>query len=160
MADSVVGKITENLVAALNAKAITFNNKQQTITAEEQRAVMVIGDRYPYVHVCGPVVNVVDRAHQTCHVRLEYVIELYTCLNDEYISGENNLPITKVCADIHADLMKLIMASNSRGGLALKTNCDDFGHYFSGDVSSPDFVVWVHVVVETNIRENDPYYGG
>jgi hypothetical protein len=162
MADSIYKSITLNLQTALDNKTFVYAGASHVSTCELQRFNRAPSGRYPFIELSGPQVEVVSRHHDSTHCKLYYLIEFREArINDEYI-GENDIvkAVTEVEADVVADLQKLVLADITRGGKAMNTNWDDFGHYFEiiGDVC--EFVVFQVVEVETMVNTNNPYAGG
>jgi hypothetical protein len=160
MADCIIAKITDNLVAALHGKSITYASASHTTTCKQQRMVFDNEGSTDFIELCGPWPETLDHAgNRTEHIKLYYVAELH-------ISGLNdappNSPITQQTKNVGADLVALIIGTdNNRGGYALITEVEGQpGYYFTGDPSAPEFVIYVNISVEAFINADDPYLNG
>lgn len=168
MADSIVAQITQNLITTFNGKSIVLAGESLTITAETERSKRVVNERYPFLEVQGPIVNIVNRGHRVANCDLFYSIELLISVNDDYEDGKDYLTITETAQNVASDLIKLLMADQQRGfvdgyptkRLAHKTDSEGFGHRFTGNPERPDFSIYVDFSVNTTINESDPYLIG
>jgi hypothetical protein len=153
--------ITDNLLAALHGKALTYGGQSHTTTAEQERFTNIIAGRYPFIVLSGPIVEVLSRAHKVAHCRLYYLVEFKDdTINDDYSTTTTVDPITKVTASVAADLIKLIMSSRTRGGFANNTEWSGHGYYFDLEDNVPVFTVYAQIEVETFINDTDLYLGG
>lgn len=165
---SIVSQITQNLITTFHGAHITIAAQVLTITAETERVKRVINNRYPFLEIQGPIVNVVSRGHRVVNIDLFYSMELLLDIDDSYEAGHDYLTITETTQDVAADLIKLLMADQQRGfvtgfptkRLAHKTDYEGFGHRFTGSPDRPDFSIYVDFVVNTTINESDPYLIG
>lgn len=168
MADSIVAQITQNLLSVFNGASITFAGTTHTITADSERLKRVVNNRYPFLELQGPIVNVTSRAHRVVNCDLFYSVELLIDINDDYDSNHDYLTVTETAQNIASDLIKLLMADQQRGFVtdyptkrrAHHTDYEGFGHRFTGSPGHPDFSIYLDFTVNTTINENDPYLIG
>jgi hypothetical protein len=158
--DSVSGKISGNLVGTFSGKMINYTGTAETITCEMQRSVTVIDDRYPFVEILGPSVEVLTRDNLSMDCNLHYRIEFTDIVKDKYLKASLADPASKQIRNLHADLMKLLFVDLTRGGNALMTEITGWGHYFAGDPASPELVLYLDIVVRAIIRYDNPYLIG
>ena len=161
MGDSVIFKITKNLRDSLHRQPITYNGITYETTAECQRLITNIGNRYPYIEVCGPWPQTEWRGNNSVSAKLWYRIEMYeNTISDSFSGDIESIPITEMMGNVGADLVMLIMADITRGGNAIITRCEMPGYYFTGDPAAPEFVIYTDVCVETFINQSNPYITG
>lgn len=158
MADSIVALITQDIITTLHGEEIEYGNDTHTITCEQQRTIKCINNRYPFVELIGPMVEVNGRAHKVITCECNYIIEVYIPANDQ--DDLTSDPITKITQNIHADIIKLLMDDITRGGYAKHTAFNSFGQYFTSDYGSPEYVVYLECMVKTQLNEFDPYILG
>jgi hypothetical protein len=156
---SVIAKISYNLRDALDQQQFSYNGTDEHITtAEFQRTIIDINNRYPFIEVCGPWPETTWRGNDSVHAKLWYRIEFReNSIND---TAPGALPIIETMINTGADLVKMIMKDMYRGGNAILTRCEMPGYYFTGDMKQPEFVIYTDVCVEAFINQNDPYISG
>lgn len=146
MADCVVAKITDNLIAALTGKTIEVNDASVTTFAEGQRITKDTQGHNAYIEVAGPWPEEMETTGLEKHSALHYVVEMT-------LSGINDTPpanpITHQTRNAGADLVALIMADLTRGGNALLTEIIGLPYYYiSGTENNPEFIIRVDVSVQ------------
>jgi hypothetical protein len=155
MADSIISQITENLLGSVAGKFL-IRDENNAITVEEARIDDDPENRYPFVRLSSPQVTVTNRANKraTCEIRYTmYLVD--NRIND---SGKSNPPLDRVIKNDAADLCKMIMADNQRGGLAARTHWDGYGPYAVYD--PVEVGIYVNVMIIANVNEFDPYQRG
>jgi hypothetical protein len=156
-AECITAKITKNLVESLDGKTITYYDRQNVISAEQQRSIYDPDGKSPFVEVCGPWPETVARGNLSNELDLHYHIELHeNTINDKQPAP----PITKTVENVGADLIKIIMADIRRGGSAIMTTWEDTGFYFCGSSECPELVIYVDITVKAFVNTNDPYLIG
>ena len=158
---SVFADITDNIVTTLSGQNITLNGTSRRMTWETERFVNVGANRFPFGIVAGPAIEVVGRGHGVMNCEVHYLLNLadYT-IDDEYSPTATIQPIASVTKDVIADIVKLLMVDQTRGGRARKTDFEAGGYYFDDDNDTPMFHVYLKIMVKTMVRESDPYYTG
>jgi hypothetical protein len=158
---SVFAEITKNLISVLHGKSITYGGSTRTTTCERERFVNVIDDRFPFIVLSGPIVEILNRAHGVVHSTLHYIVTFAdNTINDEYDPDESVAPITETMQDVIADLIKLVMVDRTRGGYANNTEYNGAGYYFDDDGDTPLFNIYLQLEIKSITRDTDPYYTG
>ena len=151
--------ITNNLKNTFDGQSITYNSQTKTITCERERTVNVIDNRYPFVKLSGPIVDVLHRSRRKAQCDLHYLVEFIdNSIDDSYDPNLSVDPITKVLGSVEADLMVLAMADRERGGFANNTEWEGAGYYFDDSDGVSLFVKWLQLRVEVNVLESDPHF--
>jgi hypothetical protein len=160
MADCIIAKITDNLIASMTGKSLTYAGATHTTLCKGQRLIYDNEGSDCFIELCGPWPELLEHAGADCeHEKLNYVAELHiTGISD----APPNAPITTQMKNIGADVVKLVVGTdNSRGGYALKTRAEGQpGYYFTGDPMAPEFVISINLSVDAFINANDPYLNG
>jgi len=154
MADSIKAAITQNLKDRLETLQ-TYPNKA-TPTVELERTVLSIGDRYPYIMLCGPWSEAEDEITLNTQDKLTYIIKYYVDKNDENANENTELPY--LTRNVAADIIKHIMNDVSRGQRAQKT--EKTGNGYAYDLSNEEqweFYVYVIIEVTVFIHKLNPY---
>lgn len=162
MSDCVSANITKNIIDSLHNKTIAYNNEVHTIYADTERLEPANIDRYPYITVFGPHVDAAGRANKRSNCDLYYML-LFTDnrINDEPKYGMDIMSISDITHNVAADLIKLLFASRNRGGWAINTTWERYGHFIDVDQSGiPLFYVYLNIVVKALINESNPYERG
>ena len=154
MADSIVSQITQNLKDRLESLS-TYGG---TPTVELSRCFLNINDRYPYIEIMGPTVEVETQTHQVADSKLEYVLKYTVNGNDE--NETENGEMTYLTRNVAADIIKHIMNDISRGGLAQNTEATDYGADFEIVDEGIDYFVYVVIEIQALIDATDPYLIG
>ena len=82
-------------------------------------------------------------------------------INDEPKCGMDIMSISDITHNVAADLIKLLFASRNRGGWAINTTWERYGHFI--DVDNRDstwFHIYLNIVVKAIINESNPYERG
>lgn len=160
MAD-VFEEITQNIESSFNGQSITYNGEAKTITCERERFVNIIDNRYPFLKLSGPIIEVLKRERNRVYCSLHYIAEFIDdSINDSYDPNTTVIPISEVLGSVEIDLMKIIMADRERGGYAKNTEWEGSGYYFDDDEGISLFVKWLQLRVETNVIAENPYNVG
>uniref|UniRef100_A0A6M3M6E0 Tail protein n=1 Tax=viral metagenome TaxID=1070528 RepID=A0A6M3M6E0_9ZZZZ len=154
MADCIVSQITQNLKDRLESLS-TYGG---TPTVELSRLFLNINDRYPYIEIIGPAVEVETQTHQVTDSKLEYMIKYYINVNDE--NETENGEITYLTRNVAADIIKHIMNDVSRGNLAQNTKATEYGCDFEIVGEDVEFFVYVVIEIQALIEATDPYLIG
>lgn len=150
--DCVESLITQDLVDTLDGITIPYNGVDHSAVAAFQRAVDEIGNQYPYIEVCGPVGEIVERSSQSEMHHLDYTILVYVAANDK---GTNN-PITYQLRNTRAYVMAEILDDRTRSGHAINTEYNgNYGHWFNEDTS--EIVLFFGVRVTVGLSAGDPF---
>jgi hypothetical protein len=159
MSDSVVAKITDNLVAALHGKSLQYNGDVHTITCETQRSTFETAGRNPYVSIFGPWVEVTTRGNRSNDCTLHYSIEYRdNRIDDSYNADSDTATLLDVTKNIAPDIIKLIMVDLTRGGNAMITRWNGHGPRFEG--ANNNLVIDILIEVQAFIGADDPYIQG
>lgn len=160
MAD-VFEEITQNLETSFDGQSITYNGVSKTITCERERHVNIIDNRFPFLKLSGPIIEVLRRERNRVYCSLHYMIEFIDdSINDKYDPDVVVNPIGEVLGTVEVDLMKIAMSNPTRGGYAKKTEWEGSGYYFDDDEGVSLFVKYVELAVETNVIAENPYITG
>ena len=154
MADSIVSQITQNLKDRLE----TLSTYGGTPTVELGRLFNTINNRYPYIEIIGPNVEVETQTHQVADSKLEYVLKYTVDGNDE--NETENGEISYLTRNVAADIIKHVMNDISRGGLAQNTKATEYGADFEIVGENVDYFVYVVIEIQTLIDSSDPYLIG
>lgn len=163
--DSIYDQIAQNIASALNGKTFTVGNTSYTSKCERQRLIYNPGDSDCYIELCGPWGLTLNHAgSRQDHINLGFIAEMH--LNGLDDSPPND-PITEQAKNIGAEMIKNVMLDYTRGKdannnpLALITRIEDApGYYITGNPDAPEFVVFIHIVVETFVNADNPYQLG
>jgi hypothetical protein len=156
MAECITAQITANRKALL-AQMSTSNGDSFTPAAvEEQRLMLKIGSRYPYMQLLLGEVTPQTENNNTEDTPLDYLILLYDIYNDE---SEQSQEIAYKYRNAVADITKKWMSDRTCGGLAQGTKrmSYDNGTVISNNKGDLFFVVAVHFQVQVLIDSTDPY---
>jgi hypothetical protein len=154
MADSIVSQITQNLKDRLE----TLSTYGGTPTVELGRLFLDINNRYPFIEIIGPNVEVETQTHQVADSKLEYILKYTVDGNDE--NETENGEITYLTRNVAADIIKHIMNDVSRGGLAQNTKTTEYGADFEIVGEGIDYFVYVVIEIQVLIEATDPYLIG
>jgi hypothetical protein len=140
--DSIVAQITDDLVTALHGIELYGGRS----TAEKQRMFLNIGNRYPYIEVCGPDIEKKVQTHKSTLCDLEYEIRYHINKDDDYL--DENTEISYLTRNVSADIIKAFMGDRTRSGKAQDTKYESYGYYF--DLTHNDefvFFVFVDIII-------------
>lgn len=154
MADSIVSQITQNLKDRLESLS-TYGG---TPTVELSRLFPCINNRYPYIEVIGPEVEVETQTHQVADSKLEYILKYTISGNDE--NETENGEITYLTRNVAADIIKHIMNDVSRGGLAQNTKATAYWQDFEVFDDGIEYNIYVIIEIQALIEATDPYLIG
>jgi len=162
MIECVSAEITKNIICSLHSKSIEYNNDVHTICVDTERLEPANIDRYPHIMVIGPHVEVTGRANQRCNCNLYYtLLFVENRIKDEPQSGRNIMSIADITRNVAADLIRLLFVSRDRGGWAINTTWETYGHFIDVDQSGiPLFYVYLNIVVKALINDTNPYERG
>jgi hypothetical protein len=160
MADCIIAKITDNLIAAMTGKSLTYAGAAHTTLCRRSRLVYDNEGSDCFIELCGPWPELLEHAGADCeHEKLNYVAYLHPKGISDVFPAD---PITVQTKNIGADVVKLVVGTdNSRGGYALKTQVEGQpGYFFEADKDAPEFVIYIVFSVDAFINANDPYLNG
>lgn len=155
MSDCIVAQITANrktLLAAISTPTYSFT----PAAVEEQRLMLSIGGRFPYILLQKLPISPTLQNNDSEETDIEYVVSFYDAYNDS--SGDE---ITYKYRNVIADITKAWMADKTCAGLAEGTwrveyhegiMPDDKGNLF--------FIAWAVFIVKVFVDSLDPYKGG
>lgn len=150
--DCVESLIGQDLVDTFDGITIPYNGSDHIAVADFQRAVDEIGNRYPYIEVCGPVGEVISRASGTEIHQLDYTVLIYVAANDK----RSQDPITYQLRNTRAYVMAEALDDRTRGGNALNTEFNgNYGHWFNDDTS--EIVLFFGLRVTVGLSAGDPF---
>jgi len=157
MADCIESQITQSLKDRMETVK-TYPNKA-TPTVELERTVLSIGDRYPYITICGPQTESDDKTPEVSRDNLLYIIKYYVDKNDENANENTELPY--LTRNVAADIEKHIMNDVSRGGLAQNTRQLEDGYAFDVSIDGIwEFYIYVVLEIKALINKLNPYVSG
>jgi len=145
----MISDITQNIKTTL--AAITTYGGIPTV--ELERLFLNINDRYPYIEVGGPYSEVDTHPHNVAQTSLEYVIRYCVDYNDQ---DQNDDEITYVIRNVTGDIIKAVMVDPTRGGHAVITKIEDYGHLFEDIGDGIEFHVYVILDIMARIEATDP----
>ena len=162
MSECVSAEITKNIISSLHSKTIEYNNDTHTIFVDTERLEPANIGRYPHVLLIGPHLDVTGRANQRCNFDLYYtLLFIENRIKDEPRCGMDIMSIADITRNVAADLIKLLFVSRSRGGWAINTNWESYGHFTDVDQNGiPLFYVFLNIIVKTMINDTNPYERG
>ena len=157
MADCIESQLTQSLKDRLETLK-SYPNKS-TPTVELERTVLTIGNRYPYITLCGPQTDTDDKTPNATHDTLTYIIKYYVNKNDENDTENTELPY--LTRNVAADIERHIMNDVSRGALSENTRQLEDGYaYDLSEEAVWEFYVYVVVEISVLINKLDPYVSG
>ena len=154
MADCIVSQITQSLKDRLESLS-TYGG---TPTVELSRLFSLINDRYPYIEIIGPIVEIETQTYQVADSQLTYILKYYINVNDE--NETENKEISYLVRNVAADIIKHIMNDPSRGSLAQNTKVLEYGADFEIIGEQVEFFVYVIIEIKALIEATDPYLIG
>jgi hypothetical protein len=166
-ADCISSKISANIATTLANITVANGYKATVVTVEMERISERLNDdnttpRLPLIEICGPAIrldrNSVHAVTGSDYADIQYVIVWKELVNDETLSDE---PATKLMDNRAADMIKALMADQSRGGYGIETVPTDV--YYSialTDNNLPLFCTNVEFSIKTLIDSINPYLKG
>jgi len=151
MADCIDELITNDLETTLEATSILGAVPG---AVERERTYLLINNRYPFVEIQGPFVEVDTQTYEVAMSMLGYLILVYVKHSDEEVSEDE---ITRYARNVAADVIKGLMVDPTRGNNALITKITERGYGFGEGDDTIDFFVYVGIEITAREDSTDPY---
>ena len=156
MAESITAQITANRKALLGQLSIANGDSFTPAVVEEQRLMLNIAGRYPYMQLLLGEVTPNGENNNTEDTPLDYLVLLYDIYND---ANATDPEIAYKYRNAVADITKKWFSDMTCGGLAQGTKriSYDNGAVIPNNKGDLFFVVAVHFEVQVLIDSLDPY---
>lgn len=147
---SITSLITSNIVTALGLIKTSSGYDFTPAAIEQERSLMVIDERYPFIEVSGPSVNVntFEYTKGDEHI-LTYVISYRDRIDDT--NFETDKPLPEQTANVIANIHKALMVDHTRGGYAITTRIKEYGYINYMSDTGENFEVFMSIEVQALI---------
>jgi len=134
--------ITDDIVSTLAAMTVAGGYDFAPGAVEQERSVLIVNDRYPFIEVAGPSGSVEQGVHtQGDEHTIEYVVTYLDKLDDTDV--DNDEPLPKQVASVIANIHKALMADHTRDSLAVMTTLKEYDYTNYTADSGPHFEIWM-----------------
>jgi len=140
---------TQNIKTVLGAIS-TYGG---TPTVELERVVLEINNRYPYIEISGPYIDVYPQFTNVDVETAEYNILYFVNYNDE---DQTEDEITYVTRNVAGEIWGALMADVTRGGNVINTSIKNWGNSFELVDGRNEFLVYVIIECTLRTDSTDP----